>query len=122
MLIKRCFVFIVCLLLMVSCVTPALASNIQETNFLWDESTGTSKVFDPNQKENIKLDPKPDKKTIVDNGAITPLAFYKVLDRYDQNSAVIDYKKKYVGTSRLDNGSKGLLVHYKNNRMMFNAN
>lgn len=108
MLNKKCFIALLCITLVVSFITPALASNNQETYYLFNESTGTSTVFDPNNhKENIMLDPKPDKKTIVDEKNavdVTPLSVtYKVLDHYDQNSAVIDYKKKYVGTSRLDN-------------------
>lgn len=108
MLNKRCSIALLCITLLLIFITPALASSSQETYNLFNESTGTSTVFDPNNNEEIiKFDPKPDKKTIVDEKNaidVTPLSItYKVLDHYDQNSAVVDYKKKYVGTSRLDN-------------------
>ena len=96
--------------LLTSCVLlSALASPVSasSTEYLWNENT--REVVDPGVKVNPPIVDETAKvkdkgtKGKKDDGGIGAQWIYSQLVRYDQSSAIVDWKKKYVGVTRVDN-------------------
>lgn len=76
------------------------------------QSTGEATSYDPTtwKAPDIPLDPAPTQEELKnsktkkqESNVISPHLLMDTFVRYDQNSAILDYKKKYVGQTRVDN-------------------